>query len=319
MIIGPAPSFARVHRMFGVMNFLAVSYEMNAIAISNDARAWFTVDWPLPAGYVITETPFFCDGRFWIPCRRPAGGSGFVGTEDGRMWVFVQVTPSNVSDRFVYAMWKLNHGVWVAHGFGDGVHLWSSSDLAAWEGRNDPVSGSNFLFSGATDGSIIVLRSAFGPFATTSDGAAFVSRASGLPSGTPQFLKHLNGRFIAGGGVGATMVAASEDGAAWAPHEVGLSSGSPRGVSFSAGRYTIPGSAGGLIRHSVDLSTWANSNVPESYDSGAIGIASLGERVVVASSDLDTQLIVSGDGGQNFSEMAARLPFARARYFVGRD
>jgi hypothetical protein len=317
MIVFPTPFLARANIMRGPLNFMVMADTSGTpdLAISSDARAWFRVKWPAPAGYTRSLEMSFCDGKFFIWCRNAAtGSSGAVYTENGRDWYFVEI--DNNATRFPTGITKLSSGFWIAFGSSTtGRRIWTSTNFQKWTDRSDSVATNQFR-DGASIGSLVALLADTRAIVTTTDGSTFTQRSSGLTGdGSANFLDYLNGNLIAGGS-NTGLISVSTTGTSWATKNTGLA-GAPQFAAFGAGVYVVARSE--EIRVSADLTAWdAATTIPAEWDASLRGMGFVDGEFILASSHAETVFIRSDDG-LNFETFETNLPFPQARIFVARQ
>jgi hypothetical protein len=173
-----------------------------------------------------------------------------------------------------------------------------------------------FHIDGAQDGSTVALIGSGTALATSSNGTSFTSRTSGLALSTPEFIRHLGGRFVGGGGTSFLTVSAT--GTSFAAVSPGLPTGAARELAFGNGLYIIAGSDAGAIRKSADLATFGNiSSKPSSFNSGVYGAGFINGEFILSSNHAQTVFIASADGDV-FEELETNLPFPQARLLAVR-
>lgn len=320
MILGPAPSFARVHKFHGPLNALAFSSDgpTTNLAKSVNGASWFVEPWPAPSGYTRASVPRCTSGLWSFGVRHLDGRSGLLLSEHGRRWTFSQVF--STADQGV-ALGAVAFGSGhIAYGAAQGTTASSimfSSNLKDWSAVEFGKESTGFSYTfAAGDGSLVLLAdSNTGTVSRATDLVDWTTHTTGI-SGAVTFLKRLNGIY-AMGSLGGSL-ATSLDGLSWTVRNPGVPGGC-FGIDYGAGKYVVAGATSlgaPALRTSSDLSSWSDPATAPALSGSFAGLGFVDERFLAALSNGDW--VTSADG-ENFEAFSDKFPFSRAYFFNSRN
>lgn len=315
MIIGPTPSFARVDRFFGPLNFAVFGGLLGRphLAISADARKWFVRDFPAPAGYSSSTAMSFLGPELWLFCRKGSTGeTAAMVTENGDHWDFIPIAPVDVTSTTNHRdVCRLASGRLIVAGAGNsGKRLWTSDDRSIWTPRADK--GADYA-SADSSGAVIAALRTDRAIDTSSDGINWTQRASNLGAASGgSILRRFPELGLFAAGTNAGTLSTSADGLTWSARTSGATA--IQDIAGGDGKYVI--GTTGDVRISSDLLTWgAAANVPVEFTGAVRGAAYVDGRHVLMD---QFGVTIAAEDGNNFALVDGNFPFDQPYSFTGR-